>query len=56
MTKEKWYLVKLSRGGIYRIRAASADLARQRVTYDYRERVASVEVDTEQHDNPVEDY
>jgi hypothetical protein len=53
--KTRWYLVELCRGGIYRIEAASADLARQRVTYDFRERVKAVALDEEQHDNPVED-
>ena len=54
MVKTQWYLVKLS-GGYYRIRAASADLARQQVTYDYRERVLGVELDEDQYDNPQEE-
>ena len=55
MVAEKWYLVRVPQG-IYRLKAATADLARQKVTYDFYERVLSVELDEEQHDNPTEDY
>lgn len=55
MTQE-WYLVCLERGGLFRLRATSKDDARQLVTYVYRERVAWVHKDTEQHANMIEDH
>ena len=51
MVAEKWYLVQVPQG-IYRLKAATADLARQKMAYDFRERVLGVELDDEQHDNP----
>ena len=52
---ERWYLVSLTRG-TFRIKAATADMARRQMTLDYRERVIGVELDEEQHDDPPEDY
>ena len=52
----KYYIVRLARGGCYRIKAESADEARQRVTYDYRERVKSVTLDDDQNQHPTEDW
>ena len=54
MVAEKWYLVTVPQG-IYRLKAATADLARQKMTYDFHERVLGVELDEEQHDNAAGD-
>lgn len=52
----RYYIVTLVRGGAYRIKAESASEARQIMTYDYRERVASVSLDDNQDVNSDEDY
>ena len=52
----KCYLVTLCNGGIFRIMAGTADLARQRVTDDHQKRVASVEEDKDQSVLESEDY
>lgn len=52
----KWYIVILVRGGAFRIRAESTDQARQRVTYDYMERVRAVALDEDQTVAETEDY
>lgn len=52
----KWYIVRLIRGGAFRIRAESAEQARQRVTYDYMERVRAVGLDEDQTVSETEDY
>ena len=54
MATEKWYLVQVPQG-IFRMKAATAWLASQKMTHDFHERVIGVELDEEQHDNPAGD-